>query len=393
MNNRWIVLGAGCLIQTILGGIYAWSTFVPYLNKDYGLTTGQCGFIFGATILIFASAMIIAGRVLVNKGPRFTVSVSAGLFTLGYLLASISGGSFVLLLLSLGGIVGCGIGFGYVCPLSIGMKWFPERKGLVTGVAVAGFGAGAIVLSSVAEYFLLAGTDVLTFFRWFGICAGGILFVAAFCLSEPDSARGVTAPPRDVSDIFSLPFLVSSIGIFAGTFAGLLIVGNLAPIILKAGLTETQAALAVSMFAVGNGAGRVAWGRFFDHLHYKSIPISLVTFAVVSVVLLLPIADWLLMFTVLLIGFFFGSNFVIYASAISRYFGTHSFPRLYPICFLAYGVAGVIGPGLGGFLADTTGSYTASIYICIALVSLAGIWSFLKLPVFYTMDTLKGGET
>jgi MFS transporter, OFA family, oxalate/formate antiporter len=388
MNKRWIVLAAGCLIQTILGGIYAWSTFVPYLNKDYGLTTGQCGFIFGLTILTFASAMIFAGRVLVKKGPRFTVSISAGLFALGYLVASISGGSFLLLLLSIGGIVGCGIGFGYVCPLSIGMKWFPDKKGLVTGVAVAGFGAGAILLSSIAEYFLLADTAVLAFFRWYGICAGVILFVAALCLSEPASAKGVPSPPPNMSVLFSRPFVLSSIGIFAGTFAGLLIIGNLAPIILKAGLTETQAALAVSMFAVGNGAGRVIWGRLFDHLHYKSIPISLVGFAVVAVILLLPVVEWLLLLTVFLIGFFFGANFVIYASAISGYFGMDSFPRLYPICFLAYGVAGVIGPGLGGFLADTTGSYTASIYICIVLVTLAGAWAALKLPVFYTQENV-----
>ncbi|MBD3394104.1 MAG: MFS transporter, partial [Chitinivibrionales bacterium] len=133
IGNRWLVLVAGCLIQTVLGGIYAWSTFVPYLIKDYGLSTGQCGFIFGVTILTFASTMIFTGRVLIKKGPRFTALIAAGLFTSGYLFASMSGGSFALLLLSLGGIVGIGIGFGYVCPLSVGMKWFPDKKGLVTG--------------------------------------------------------------------------------------------------------------------------------------------------------------------------------------------------------------------------------------------------------------------
>ena len=88
MNNRWLILAAGCLIQTILGGIYAWSTFVPYLSKDYGLSSGQCGLIFGLAILTFTSTMILAGRVLTQKGPRFTAMIAAGLFTLGYLLAS-----------------------------------------------------------------------------------------------------------------------------------------------------------------------------------------------------------------------------------------------------------------------------------------------------------------
>ncbi|MDZ7619769.1 MAG: MFS transporter [Patescibacteria group bacterium] len=384
MNNRWVVLAAGCLIQTVLGGIYAWSTFVPYLLNDYGLSTAQCGFVFGLTILTFTSAMIFAGRIMMRKGPRFTALIAGVLFTLGYLLASMSNGSFALLLLSLGIIVGCGIGFGYVCPLSVGMKWFPDKKGLVTGVAVAGFGAGAVLLASIAEYFLLNGMDVLVFFRWFGVCAGVVLVMAAMFLSEPPSAAcdAVTSPDR--SAVFTWPFYLSTIGLFAGTFAGLLIVGNLAPIILRAGLTDMQAGLSVSIFAIGNGLGRIIWGKLFDQWSYKCIPLSLGSFAVAATILLLSPPDWLLLLAASLIGFCFGANFVIYASAISRFFGTASFPRLYPICFMAYGIAGIIGPGLGGFLADRTGAYDTAIYVCIALVASAGVLSVLKLHVFET---------
>lgn len=382
MNNRWLVLVAGCLIQTVLGGIYAWSTFVPYLLKGYRLSRGQCGFIFGLTILVFASSMILAGRVMIKKGPRFTALIASSLFMSGYLFASLSNGSFALLLLSLGIISGCGIGFGYVCPLSVGMKWFPDKKGLVTGVAVAGFGAGAVLLSSIAEFFLLNGMDILIFFRWFGICSGVILFTAAMLLSEPPSATCNTSTSHDRSAIFTWPFLLSSIGLFAGTFAGLLIIGNLAPIILRAGLTEKQAAFSVSIFAVGNGLGRIIWGKLFDHFNYKCIPLSLGSFAVAATLLLFSPPDWLLMLAVSWIGFCFGANFVIYASAISRFFGTASFPRLYPVSFMAYGIAGAIGPGLGGFLADTTGTYNTAISICIALVASAGALSVLKLKVF-----------
>jgi OFA family oxalate/formate antiporter-like MFS transporter len=389
MNNRWLVLVAGCLIQTVLGGIYAWSTFVPYLLKDYGIGIGQCGFIFGLTILMFTSAMIFAGRVLVKKGPRFTALIAAGLFMFGYLLASFSKGSVPLLFLSLGIIMGSGIGFGYVCPLSVGMKWFPDKKGLVTGVAVAGFGAGAVLLSSIAEHFLQSGLDVLMFFRWFGICSGVILLSAAMLLSEPPSATCNTSIKHDMSAVFTWPFYLNLIGIFSGTFAGLLIIGNLTPIILEAGLTEKQAALSVSIFAIGNGAGRIIWGRLFDNWGYKCIPLSLGSFAFATALLLLSPPAWFIMFTVSLIGFCFGANFVIYASAISRFFGTVSFPCLYPICFMAYGIAGVIGPGLGGYLADSTGRYNTSIYICIALVTFTSVLSFLKLHVFQSQQKIQ----
>ncbi|NCC53017.1 MAG: MFS transporter [Spartobacteria bacterium] len=381
MNNRWIVLATGCLIQTVLGGIYAWSTFVPYLVDDYGLGAGRCGFIFGLTILTFSSAMIVAGRVMIKKGPRFTALIAGGLFMCGYLLASMSSGSFIWLLASIGIITGGGIGFGYVCPLSVGMKWFPNRKGLVTGVAVAGFGAGAILLSSIAEYFLVHGMDVLVFFRWYGLGAGVILIVAALFLSEPPLVSSVGVAGHGLFTAFGWPFFICVVGLFAGTFAGLLIIGNLAPLVLRAGLTEGQAALSVSIFAIGNGLGRIIWGKLFDHWYYKCIPLSLGGLAVAAA-LLLTSHHGLMMLTVSLIGFCFGANFVIYASTISRYFGTASFPRLYPVCFMAYGIAGVIGPGLGGYLADATGTYHTSIYICMALVIVVGILSAVKLKVF-----------
>ena len=379
MNNRWVVLGAGVLIQTILGGIYAWSTFVPWLTKTHGLSTGQCGFIFGLTIATFSVAMTFAGRVLTMKGPRLTAGIGAALFSGGYLLASVSNGSFPVLLLSLGGIVGTGIGFGYVCPISVGMKWFPDKKGLVTGVSVAGFGAGAILLSSVAEYLLLADIDIFAFFRWLGVFAGIILFIAALFLRDPPSFKRGPSKSCGLSTVLSLPFGIIALGMFAGTFAGLLIIGNLTPLVIKANLTDEQAVVSVSIFAAGNSLGRIVWGHVFDHLGYRSIPLSLGLFALLGLLLLIPLPRWLLFLAVGFIGFVFGANFVVYASAVSRHFGTDSFPRLYPICFLAYGLAGIVGPGIGGILADFTGSYITALYVSSAIVATAGIVSFLKL--------------
>ncbi|MDT8390825.1 MAG: MFS transporter [Lentisphaeria bacterium] len=371
MRRRWLILAAGCLIQTILGGIYAWSTFVPYLMKTHDLTAGQCGFIFGVTILTFTVSMIAAGRLLTRKGPRLTASVAACLFMSGYLLASVSGDSFPVLLLGVGVIAGAGIGFGYVCPLSVGMKWFPHKKGLVTGVVVAGFGGGAVLLATVAEYLLIEGMDVLVFFRWFGVCSGAVLFLAASVLADPPSSGTGTQAFQAAAGAFTWPFFLIATGMFAGTFAGLLIIGNLAPMVIKAGLTEGQAAVSISVFAVGNAAGRIAWGHAFDGIGHKTMPLSLGGFALTAGLLLTPLPVWGLFLCVGLLGFGFGANFVVYASAISRHFGASAFPRLYPWCFLAYGVAGLIGPGVGGYLADVTASYTVPLYICVALVAAA----------------------
>lgn len=339
--------------------------------------------IFGLTFLTFTSAMILAGRVLSQKGPRYTAMIATILFAAGYLLASMSGGSFVILLLSLGCVAGCGIGFGYVCPLSAAMKWFPDNKGLVTGVAVAGFGAGAIVLSCIANFFLLRGMDILVFFRWFSACSGLLLFTAALQLCDPPGTRYVASEAVDRSVFLTWPFLLCAIGIFAGTFAGLLVVGNLAPIVLKTGLSQAQAAFAVSLFAIGNGAGRIIWGKLFDLLHYSCIPWSLASFVLPAALLLLPLPTWLLLLSVVLTGFSFGANFVIYAAAITRFFGTSLFPHLYPVCFMAYGFAGLLGPGIGGAIADKTGTYHSAIVICITLIVFAGALYLRKSGAFH----------
>lgn len=392
MINRWIILLAGVVIQTVFGGIYAWSTFVPCLEKSYDLSKGECGLVFGVTIAVFTIAMTQAGRLMSLKGARFTAAMGAILFTAGYLVASLSNGSFSLLLIGIGVVSGTGIGFGYVCPLSVAMKYFPNKKGLVTGVAVAGFGGGAILLASIAGS-LLKTMDVLLLFRYLGLTAGAILLLASLFLVEPQTMDKANINEGNTPSVFNVQFGLLALGIFSGTFAGLLLIGNLTQIVSENGLTMTQSAATVSIFALGNVVGRVFWGYAFDKLNYKCIPISLLFFALLIPTLLLSPAQWAIMICVGLIGFGFGANFVVYAGAITLYFGTEHFSKLYPICFLAYGVAGVTGPGIGGRLADSSGSYNTAIYLSTAMVTATAILIFILLRKFTESSTREKQET
>lgn len=382
MRNRWVVLLAGILIQTILGGIYAWSVFVPSLVEGYGLTKGQCGSVFGLTIAVFTVSMIFGGRLLVSRGPRIPALIGAFLFMAGYIVAAASGGRYALLLLGISVLSGMGIGFGYVCPLTVGMQWFPKHRGLITGVSVAGFGGGAILLTSVATHFLDAGMDVLRFFAWIAAVAGGMLIVAALLLAVPEKTGEPARVNRITADLFSWPFALCLFGIFMGTFSGLLVIGNLAPIVSDAGFSATVAAGAVSIFAVGNAAGRILWGFLFDRIRYLAIPASLACFTVLLLLLAVSNSVWLVLLCTVLLGFGFGANFVIYASALSSHFHIDSFPRLYPICFLGYGLAGVTGPGIGGYLADATGSYASALGVSTAMVAVAAVVTALGMRVF-----------
>lgn len=376
--RKWIVLSACIILQTVLGCVYAWSAFVPSLANEHRLTNGRCGLIFGITIAVFTVVMIAAGRLLVTFGPRIIAVSGALLFSAGYLLASFSSGRFDLIFIGIGVLKGAGIGACYVCPLTVAMKWFPNYKGLVTGITVAGFGGGAIIISNLVHFMLVQlEMNVLQVFRINGIVLGTIAFVAAMLLKEPqvhnlDSSKINISLKAIKQHIMSKTFVMLWIGMFAGTFAGLLVVGNLKPIILSGGFDDRIATLGISIFAVGNALGRIVWGQIHDRLNVRAtVLFSLSSLAIALAPLAARISEGYLLMTIGIAGAGFGACFVVYALSIVRIYGTQLFPVLYPICFLGYGLAGIIGPAMGGWLADLTNSFTAGIIIGISIIFFA----------------------
>ena len=382
--QAWTVLTAGIILQTAIGGIYAWSTFVPVLVEEHGFTRAQTGLLFGVQVLGFSLTTIPAGRLLERFGPRPTASAGALLFGAGYLIASLAGDSYPAMLVALGLVTGSGIGLVYVCPLTTGMKWFPRQRGLVTGAAVAGFGLGAVFLSQAAEYLLVVeGLSVHEVFRVVGFVFGGTAFAAALFLAVPEEIPGskVSAAQERWAALLASPaFLVIAFGMFAGTFAGLLVSAHLKPFLLHNGAPESLAVLAISLFAVGNASGRLAWG--FVHDRIGSRLTILISLAALLLTLLALVATAMagsptaVPALIVLIGFGFGGCFVIYVSAISTLFGVDLVARLYPFCFICYGLAALVGPAAGGWLVDNFDSYTPALLLCAAFICAAiiAVW-------------------
>lgn len=372
--DRYSVLIASMVIQLCIGGIYAWSTFVTPLSSDFGLSTTQTQLIFGVTFVVFTTVMVFAGRLQEKRGPRLVAMIGGFMFGCGYVVASFSGGSFPLILLGIGVISGAGIGFCYVCPLATCIKWFPESKGLVTGLAVAGFGGGAVLLSLFTGFLIDHGNNILEVFRVVGFTYGVVLVTSAMFLRNPKDAF---QKPLDNVPLRQLlrqrRFWSLALGMFCGTFAGLMVVGNIKLIGMSAKLNSEQAGLAISTLAIGNALGRILWGFVHDKIGRCAIPVSLMVLCI-AIIMLLPSASSETTFALAaaLTGFGFGACFVVYAAQVTVDYRLNAISNIYPIIFLAYGLSGILGPPVGGALFDKTGNYSASMMVA-ALITAFGI--------------------
>ncbi len=369
---KYLILTASVVIQICLGGVYAFSALVPAMKDTLGLSTAQTQVIFGGLFATFTISMVRAGRIIDRLGPRMLAGIGGLFFGAGYLVASLSGGSFAILFLGYSILAGIGTGFGYACPLAVGMRWFPNRRGLVTGVCMAGFGGGAVLLSSLAEYLLSGGMNVLLVLRWAGVSYGAAILAAAAVLTFP--AETTSRPEAEelrgrrlLRDPF---FSLLVLGMFAGTFAGMLVIGNLKEIALSVGIASVPATASISAFAAGNAAGRILWGWICDRSDQRVIPIKLLSLGLPLAALGLVKTPALFIGISFLVGFGFGACFVVYASQVASRYGLARVAAVYPLVFLAYGVAGIVGPVIGGWLFDVTASYMPAIAVACAVVAI-----------------------
>ena len=369
---RWRVLVASIFMQMCLGGIYAWSVFVPILKDTFSFSTAQTQIVFGITIISFSITMIPAGRLQDKYGPKIIGAIGGLLYGAGFLVGSFETGSFHEILVGIGLVSGVGIGFGYVCPLATCIKWFPEHKGLVTGISVAGFGAAAIILTGIVKYLSANGATIQFIYRFLALLYGSIIFLSALLLNVPAKKPVTAAQNSDLSMRFFFEplFWALFIGMFSGTFSGLLVIGNLNPIGKSFNFHCASASAGISFFAAGNAIGRILWGRIFDAIGRQSIPVSLIAISVSAAFFLFNLNSALIYYIIcFIIGFSFASCFVLYAAEVAVSFGSNRLGSIYPFIFLSYGFSAITGPPLGGWIHDITGMYfwaiTSASGLCI----------------------------
>ncbi len=388
--NRWLIVVGAVLIQLALGAIYAWSVFTARLTDTagaYAFTASQTAWVFSAGLATFATVMVLAGRILPRVGPRPLTIVGGLLLGGGYVLGGFFGESFWIQLLSIGIVGGAGIGLAYVVPISVCVKWFPDKKGMITGLAVAGFGFGATIWVKLAgSWFggLLNTTSVFglpgvqSVFVIYGVALAALILLGSIVMVNPPDdylPSGWTPPVTEnndhegavefrARDMLRTPqfYMLWSVFMFA-SIAGLMVIYCIKLFGIDAlehhGVAGAGAITGTAMawYAIFNGVGRIAWGSISDKIGRKKT-ITLMT-ALQGITMLMTYHVFIsfglvygFVFAAALIGFNYGGAFALFPAITADYFGNKNIGSNYGWMFTAYGVAGLTGPLLAGYFKD-----------------------------------------
>lgn len=389
-GNRkgWVVVLAGTGINLAFGVLYAWSIFGAALQEAQGWTAKEAALPYTVAILMFAAMMIPAGRLQDRIGPRWVVTIGGVLIGLGCIMASFMT-SLWGMIFSFGVLAGSGIGLGYASTTPAAVKWFaPEKKGLITGIVVGGFGLASLYIAPLSKY-LLAEYGVFNSFRILGVLfLIVILPLAQLVKNPPVVSPKVTSQKNQpcsndccvnemvhTKQFFQLWFMF-----FAGATGGLMVIGHLKSIATLQLGRDVGFAL-VAFAAIANALGRPIAGVVSDKLGRGKTMTILYIF---QGLVLLFFGKFTSVTGVFLgaavIYFAYGSMLSVFPSACCDNYGTKNLGLNYGVMFSAWGLGGVVGPLLGGAIVDATGSYSYAFYAAAAILSLAAYVGFVYRP-------------
>ncbi len=381
-KSRWLLVGVGFLANLCMGAVYAFSVFRKPLEELWGLTATLSGLPFMVFLAVFAVAMALAGGLLDSWGPRRVGLLGGILVGLGWLLAGFSP-NIGLLTFFYGVLAGAGVGLAYGCPIAVTSRWFPERRGLAVGLTVMGFGASPLLTAPLMS-FLIAHFGPLRTFTILGVVFFFVLVLLTLPLRYPPEGWALSTTQRpskrsnldlEPREVLRTPTFYALWATFTlGCLAGLMAIGIAAPFGQEVvGLSGSLAALAVSVFAIFNAAGRPLFGWLTDRLtprYAAALSFGLILLAALTLGLFGRgnLGLYFLGFGILWMNL--GGWLAIAPTATATFFGLKNYGRNYGMVYTAYGVGAIAGNVLSGILRDLTGEY---LFVFLPVAGLAAL--------------------
>jgi len=393
----WTVVFCGLGLNLALGVLYAWSVFAKQLTETVeagglGLSKTEASLPYMLAIGVFALMMVPAGRMQDRFGPRLVAMSGSVLTGLGLVVSSfVQPGSILPLLAGFGLMAGAGFGLGYAAVTPAAIKWFPpEKKGLVTGLVVSGFGLAPVYIAPLART-LLDDYGVSGAFRILGVAFAIIAGILSSRIVNPPVALApapVAGVPAAAAPDWRIMLRTRSFYLLYAEYtfaalAGLMIIGHLAKIIaVQTGGAVQTGFLFVASMAVFNALGRLMAGMLSDRFG-RIRTLMAVCLSQAVVMLAFPALDGMAGFFAgsAVVGFSYGACLALFPATVADYWGAKNFGLNYGLLFTAWGLGGVFGPLLAGRIADATGSYTLAYYIAAGLMlAAAALTTFTRKP-------------
>jgi OFA family oxalate/formate antiporter-like MFS transporter len=394
-SNRWGIAAAGFLMQMALGAVYAWSVFRVPLAKQFHWSISEVTLTFTICVFVLGVSAFFGGLWLNKKGPRLVALTGGFLYGLGVFLASFSADKLWWLYLSYGLIGGIGLGFGYIVPVAVLVKWFPDRRGLITGIAVAGFGAGALVTAPAATY-LIQNVGVLKTFAYLGVAYLVVSMATGYFMQNPPDGwkpagwvQSATQTRQRAAKDYTLSGALKTwqwwamwLLLFLNTSAGISLISQESPMFQEiAKVSAIAAASMVGIASIGNAVGRIFWAWISDAVTRRW---TFVTMFLLQVGLFWSLPSLSSASILTLVSFIilmcYGGGFGTMPAFAADYFGSKNVGPIYGLMITAWGTASAFGPLLIAHLRQSSGSYVSGLHVIAGIMAVSIILPALVSP-------------
>ena len=394
-TNRWSIAVAGVLLQIALGAVYAWSVFRVALARQFGWSISEVTLTFTISIFVLGIAAFFGGLWLNRKGPRIVAMTGGFLYGVGVFLASYSDHKLWWLYLSYGVIGGIGLGLSYIVPVAVLVKWFPDRRGLITGVAVGGFGAGALVTAPMATR-LIQNVGVLQTFAYLGIAFLIVTVASGYFMQNPPKGwtpKGWTPTASQASQRSRRDYTLGEalrtwqwwalwLLLFLNTCAGISVISQEAPLFQElARVSAVTAASMVGIVSIGNAFGRVFLAWASDSITRRATFAGMFLGQAVLFWFLpsisSPVILTLVSFVILMC---YGGGFGTMPAFAADYFGSKNVGPIYGLMLTAWGFASAFGPLLIAYMRQSSGTYRGALHVIAAVMAVSVVLPMIVSP-------------